>query len=178
MSLLSYVELCELVEQGVIGPVDPKAINAASIDVRLGDEILVEEDSNQIISLKERKPLAMRKINIADSYYDLMPGESILAATIEKFYLPKDISCEYKLKSSMARIFLEHLHAGWADSGFNNSVLTLEFCNLSRFHRIRLHPGDYVGQICFFRHSDVPEHRSYKTIGRYNNCETVEHIKP
>ena len=40
--LLSYVELCELVEQGVIGPVDPKSINAASIDVRLGQDIVIE----------------------------------------------------------------------------------------------------------------------------------------
>jgi dCTP deaminase len=184
MSLLSYPELVKLVDQGVIsGLASMDQINASSIDIRLGNEILVEQNpallgKPSVIALRDRTPLAMQRIDIAGGFYDIRPGEAILAATVERFDLPSTNSCEYLLKSSMARIFLEHLHAGWADSGFNNSVLTLELVNCSQYHTIRLHPGDFVGQIRFFRHDEVPIERSYATIGRYNNCDTVEHIKP
>ncbi len=42
MSLLSYIELCNLVDDGVIGPVDYECVNASSIDIHLGNEIIVE----------------------------------------------------------------------------------------------------------------------------------------
>lgn len=43
--------------------------------------------------LKEKKNLS----------FLLMPGEFILAQSVEVFNLPDDLSAEYKLKSSMAR---------------------------------------------------------------------------
>jgi deoxycytidine triphosphate deaminase len=106
-----------------------------------------------------------------------MPGAFILAHSREVFNLPSDISAEYKLKSSMARIGLNHLNAGWCDSFWSGSVLTLELHNTTQNHAIQLRMGDPIGQMVFFRHAPVPEESSYKVRGRYNNDKTVSGIK-
>ena len=179
MSLLSYNELCELVEKGVITGVKPEAVNGTSIDLHLGSEILTEthhEDCWPIVdlSVKPRQSVGRNRINIAGHYYDLAPGESILAHTVEVFNLPNDISGEYYLNSSLARNHLEHLHAGHADPGWHGSTLTLEFTNLNRYHTLRLRPGMRAGQALFYRVTEVPVDRSYAAIGNYNQNATVQ----
>jgi len=179
MSLLSYNELCELVEQGVIGPVDPAAINAASIDVRLGEDIVVEQYCDHRV-----RPVDIHKREIFPSYkqkisnhYDLQPGEFILAHTMETFNLPNNICAEFKLKSSGARTGLENALATWCDCGWNGSTLTLELKNLLRYSALRLTPGMFIGQMIFYRVTEVPQERSYATIGRYNNDTSVQQVK-
>lgn len=178
MSLLSYTELCQLVEDGVIGPVDPKAINAASIDVRLGNEIVTEEyeTHNHVVDIHKREIFPSQKITVGE-YYDLRPHEFILAHTMEVFNLPNDICCEFKLKSSGARTGLENALATWCDAGWHGSTLTLELKNLLRYSSLRLRPGMYIGQMIFYRVSEVPQERSYATIGRYNNDSSVQTVK-
>ena len=178
MSLLSYIQLTELVESGVISLNDYDQINGASIDLTLGNEILVEQNSDRIISLKDRTPLPMSRIDITDGHYDMQPGEAILAHTNEVFNLPNDVSGLYVLKSSMARIFLNHCNAGFADAGWHGSTLTLELINQTRFHRIRLDHNVRIGQMLFFKHKDVPDDRSYAARGRYNKDKSVTLIKP
>lgn len=182
MSLLSYVELCELVESGVIEGVEPESINAASIDVHLGDEVLTEHYGDhrlQIVDLsaKPRQSVQRAKINLRDDYFDLMPMTGILAHTIEKFHLPDNIVAEYYLNSSLARNHLEHLHAGHCDPGWNGSTLTLELFNLNRYHTLRLRYGQRIGQILLYRVRNVPKERSYSTIGNYNGDSGVGRIK-
>lgn len=179
MSLLSYNELITLVETGVIEGVRPESVNAASIDIHLGDEILIETygDSRlQIIdlSVKPRQSVQRTQVIIKDHYHDLLPGENILAHTIEVFNLPDDIVGEYYLNSSLARNTLEHLHAGHCDPGWNGSALTLELVNLNRYHTLRIRPGMRVGQMIFYRVKPVPKERSYATIGNYNGHKSVQ----
>lgn len=177
MSLLSYTELCELVEQGVITDVPHEHINAASIDVCLGNDILIERASNRIVSLRDRQNLTMESYPIGDGGYRLDPGEFILAHTKEMFYLPDDICGEFKLKSSGARIALDNCLATWMDCGWSGSVLTLELKNISRHHSILLHAGDRIGQCLFYRVTPVPADRSYAVRGRYNNDASVQQAK-
>lgn len=179
--LLSHTELVGLVERGVITNVEHDFINASSIDLTLGSEILVEVKPRRfsiswLIHLAKRTPLRTKKVNI-DEGYILMPGEFILASTQQQFNLPLDISGEYKLKSSMARIGLEHLNAGWCDGGWHSSVLTLELKNMTQHHAIGVKTGDRIGQIVFFKHAPVPADRSYAARGRYNGDQTVQEIK-
>ena len=179
MSLLSYNELCELVERGVIGPVEPSAINAASIDVRLGKEIVVErftDDRFRPIDIHKREVFPSLKHEIT-THYDLEPGEFILAHTMETFNLPNDICAEFKLKSSGARTGLENALATWCDAGWTGSTLTLELKNLLRYSSLRLTPGMYIGQMLFYRIAEVPQERSYATVGRYNNDKSVQTVK-
>jgi dCTP deaminase len=180
MSLLSYTELCELVEQGVITDVDPKAINAASIDVRLGNDIITEDycdHRTRAVDIHKREVFPSHKEIIA-THYDMQPGEFILAHTVETFNLPNNICAEFKLKSSGARTGLENALATWCDAGWHGSSLTLELKNLLRYNSLRLTPGMYIGQMLFYRVKEVPTARSYATIGRYNNDSSVQQVKP
>ena len=175
--LLSHNELLELIERGVIENAKIEAVNAASIDLHLGPVILVEEPGNAVIDYRAREKPAMKKVHLHEDGFVLEPNQFILAQTVEVFNLPLDISAEYKLKSSMARIGLEHLNAGWADAGWHGSVLTLELKNITQCQRILIRPGDAIGQMVFFRHKPVPLERSYAARGRYNGDKTVETIK-
>lgn len=178
--LLSHEELRRIVELEIITPVDVKDINAASIDIHLGDTILWESDNDgltKIIDFQARQPVSFEPYVMDADGWVLEPGDFILAQSREVFNLPNWLSAEYKLKSSMARIGLEHMNAGWCDAGWNGSVLTLELKNMCNHHSIRIRPGDAIGQMIFFRHEPVPTEASYASKGRYNGDKTVKGIK-
>lgn len=167
--LLSYTELVELIEQGVIdAPIEN--VNAASIDVTLGDEIMVAPFNGTwgyAVDIANKQNIHLEKLAIPSEGYELSPGEFILATTREWFDFTKrnDVSAEYKLKSSMARNGLSHLLAGWMDNGWSGN-LTLEFHNVSH-EPLLLRAGMKCGQAIFMRHAPVPEHASYATKGQY-----------
>lgn len=177
--LLSYIELCGLVESGVIEGVDLKDVNGTSIDVYLGPQIMVERssDRDQIVSLRDKHHLSMDKTDITGGHYDLRPGEFVLACTREKFNLPDNISAEFKLNSSGARIGLENALATWCDPHWHGSVLTLELKNFTQWHTIRLHDGCRIGQMIFHKSAPVPANKGYAVKGRYNNDATVSGVK-
>lgn len=174
MSLLSYIELCELVEQGVIdAPMDN--VNGSSIDLTLHHLIMVEDDPkfNQVVNLALKENIELREKDISQNGYLLKPGEFVLASSVEIFNLPADISAEYKLKSSMARNGLEHLNAGWCDPHWHGSRLTLEFKNMTQKHWLTLTAGMKCGQIVFFKNNPVPDKHGYKVRGQYNQQQAV-----
>lgn len=186
MSLLSYNQLRLLQDDGVIVYSEPHLVNSSSIDIQLGSKLLIERTDPKLyqsgdlrrVVLKERDQLHMIEWNLdREGEYVLYPGEFILAHSKEIFNLPNNISASYKLKSSMARIGLEHLNAGWCDAGWNGSVLTLELKNMTRHHEIVLQRGDLIGQVAFFLHEEVPSDRSYAKRGRYNNDKSVSGAK-
>lgn len=184
MSMLSYTRLRELVAQGVVVNSAEGAINSASIDVRLGNKILVAdtlqkgvEQRLSFLSLKDRTPMPTKEIDITNGSFILYPGEFCLASTMETFNLPLTISAEFHLKSSAGRIGLNHVLAGWCDAGWNNSALTVELFNVGHFP-IQLHHGVAFGQMVFTEHEAVPLEASYAVRGRYNNDPQVEGIKP
>lgn len=173
MSLISYSELAKLVEQGVINA-DPANINGASIDITLGDEIMLEGYRTlPYVDLMEKESLSMVGHNMSGDGYMLKPGEFILATSVETFNLPNNIACEYKLKSSLARSGLQHLMAGWCDPGWYGSKLTLELKNVTERHFLMLRPGMKIGQMVFFKCDPVPEENSYAAKGQYNSQDTV-----
>ena len=187
--LLAHDEIEELLDLGVVEYAEPEHINATSLDVRLGIDILIERPAEvynsadyqggiKRVTLRDRDPLTMRTHNLMkDGPFILYPGEFILAHTHEVFHLPNHISAQYALKSSMARIGLEHLNAGWCDAGWNNSSLTLELKNITRYHEIVLHHLDKIGQLIFFKHKVVKDEHSYASRGRYNGDRTVSGAK-
>ena len=174
MSLLSYNELCELIDQGVIENAKYENVNSASIDLVLGRTIMVEKQRSDIVNMLDESGDHLDTLEMSDEGYVLQPGESILAHTVEVFHLPSNISAEYKLKSTMARNFVDHYNAGWADAGWNGSVLTLELVNHNRWHPVRIQPGMKCGQMIFFGHEAVPEDKSYAARGQYNGDRTVQ----
>lgn len=170
----------EITQNRIVENSLPELINAASLDIRLGRYIMVESPGSvRRVYLGARQPLTMYKVDL-DNFkdgYPLQPGQFILASSEEVFNLPSNISAEYKLKSSMARVGLEHLNAGWCDAGWHGSVLTLELKNMTSVHQIVLKRGDKIGQMVFFKHDIVDNTISYATKGSYNQDKEVQVVK-
>jgi len=173
MSLVSYTDLLYLVSTGVIDA-KPEHINGASIDISIGDRILVEDInmSGSVVDLKEKESLNMKEFTIPEQGYLLLPGEFVLASSAETFNLPNWVAAEYKLKSSLASSGLRRLMVGWCDPGWN-SKLTLELTNATQHRSLLIKPGMKIGQMVFFACKPVPSDQSYAVKGQYNSQETV-----
>jgi dCTP deaminase len=150
----------------MVVPFEPELLNPASLDVRLGNFLMVENICDP----------ELLRIDIShrteDEPFMLQPGEFCLAETLELFNLSDDISCQFVLKSSRARSGLNHLLAGWCDPGWHGSKLTLELKNERLHHPLPLYPGLKIGQMVFHVMSNTPM-RSYAETGHYNNHLTV-----
>ena len=185
--LVSYNGLVKLVEDGVLTNVSLDMINAASIDITLGGVFYVERkpagiERNYVILSDDPlmcKPPNMDRIELSTGEtLTLGPGEVVLAQSQQVFNLPNNISAEYKEKSSMGRVFLNHMMAGWCDAGWNGSVLTLELKNELKHHSIIIPVGVRIGQMVFHQHEPVPREASYAQKGRYNGDTETKGMKP
>jgi dCTP deaminase len=164
--ILSDLEIEAYCRAGMVEPFDVKLVGPASLDVRLGGHLMVELQNSPEFQV----------VNIADTCkehpYLLEPGAFVLGETLEILCIPVDLAAQFVLKSSRAREGLEHLLAGFADPGFNNSVLTLELQNARQFHPVPVWHGMKIGQLVFYRMSTPPD-ASYAIKGHYNGCRTV-----
>lgn len=119
----------------VIEPLEDHQIQPASVDLRLGDELL-----DSIASFPINPVLG----------YKLSPGEFILGSTLEYMQFPPSLAGQFAGKSSLGRIGLQtHCTAGFIDPGFRGT-LTVELSNLSATDII-LRRGQPIGQVCIFR---------------------------
>jgi dCTP deaminase len=141
---------------GLVEPFDPEMVNPASIDVTLGNQILVETDSGEFIPF-----------NIGHETFYMPPGAFVLASTAEWIRVPNSMECVFQLKSSRGREGYEHALAGYIDAGFHGNV-TLELSNLRRFAELPLRAGMRIGQLRFSKLDSTPM-RPYSITGRYQN---------
>lgn len=153
-----------LCKAGMVSPFDPALVNPASLDVRLGELLLVER-----IGCSELAPLDISSFD-EETPFMLAPGAFCLAETMESFALPENICAQFVLKSSRAREGIDHHQAGWCDCGWGleqRSVLTMELKNSRQHWPVAIWPGMKIGQMKFFRLQEPPV-RSYVHTGRYN----------
>lgn len=150
--------------RGLVEPFSSDMVNPASIDVTLGDQLLVETDNG-----------SFTPFNIKHETFYMPPGAFILAHTSELIRVPRNLECIFQLKSSRGREGYEHALAGYIDPGFTGRV-TLELSNLRRFKELPLRAGMRIGQLRFCQLDSTPM-RSYESTGRYNNAEGVEESK-
>jgi dCTP deaminase len=164
MSVLSYRRLCERLEE-FVGHTDFSLVNPASIDIRIGKTIMVEQqesDDFTLVNLENRS-----------EPYMMAPGEFILASTLERIRVPVDMALELKLKSSRARSAYNHSLAFWFDPGWDG-IGTLELSNVSRFRYRPIYIGLRIGQIIYHT-LDEPCIKPYS--GRYQGATSVEGSK-
>ena len=150
---------------GAVSPFSMEFINPASIDVRLGKNLMIErphEPDLRLIDISEYTE---------ENPYLLKAGEFVLAETLEKFRIPDRISAQFVLKSSRAREGYQHLLAGWIDPGYRGR-LTLEIKNIRKYHELPLYSGMRIGQIVFHHMSQVPV-KSYAETGHYLDHDRV-----
>ena len=95
--------------------------------------------------------------------YLLLPGQFVLATTMEYFALPDDLTAFVEGRSSLGRMGLFIQNAGWVDPGFEGEI-TLELYNANRF-AIELKAGRRVGQLVFAkmdRNAEKPYRGKYQ----------------
>ena len=132
-------------ERGFINPYNPLQVNPASYDLTL---------DNQYIDLETSEVIDWKELHIK-------PGEAYLASTREYIWFPDNVSGVLYLKSSLARLGLDHALAGWIDPGFQGN-LTLE---LHSHRPIVLSAGQPIVQVVFYL-LDAPSENPYK--GKYS----------
>jgi dCTP deaminase len=166
MTVLADFQIKALCESGMVTPFDPRLLNPASLDLRLGDNILIEGAEGPGLV-----PYSIARYTPVNPYR-LVPGQFILAETQEIFDLPNCIAAQFFLKSSRAREGLQHLLAGWCDPGWHGSRLTLELKNVRQLHWVGIWPGLKIGQMKFMKMDSTPL-ASYAVTGRYNQDQAV-----
>ena len=144
--ILSDKTLLELLANKTleIAPLDPAQIQPASIDIRLGNTYSIVEDSpSSVIHLDE----SIQYKTLQVERYLLLPGQFVLATTMEYFKLPSNLTAFVEGRSSIGRLGLFIQNAGWVDPGFEGEI-TLELFNASRC-AIELQNGRRIGQLVF-----------------------------
>lgn len=139
-----------------------QAFQPASLDLRLGD---VDKTPCDCHICTEDGELRWR----------IMPGEFLLASTLDHITLPNDIAARVEGKSSLGRLGLAvHITAGFIDPGFSGQI-TLELKNLGN-EEVMLRRNQYVAQLSFHQLSS-PADRPYGSPGlnsHYQNQQGIE----
>lgn len=159
--ILSDRTIIKMLEEGTLSitPLEREQVQPASVDIRLGNTFgIVEDTSNGIITLE--KEIKYKKME-TDRYL-LLPGQFVLATTMEYVKLPDNLTAFVEGRSSLGRMGLFIQNAGWVDPGFEGEI-TLELFNANRC-AIELHAGRRVGQLVFAQ-MDEPALNPYN--GKY-----------
>lgn len=163
MPYLVDSQLRTKIQNGLLMPgINPELINSSSVDVTLFSEVLRESRPvpGELPGAQwERQPIGPEGLRI-------LPGEFFLASTEQRLDVPEGYEALFSLKSTLARIGLDHAFCGFVEGGFIGQ-LTLELRNVNRFHGIDLTSGMRIGSIRFYRLDEIPS-ESYRQRGRYN----------
>lgn len=162
MSVLSDVSIHAQLATGrlVVEPLAAGAVQPASIDVRLGDLLLIwmgiDHGHGTVDPLRDQAGAweAVELIGgdapagMPGPYWYLWPSKLYLAATLERVGVPDDLLCHLHGRSSLGRLgIVIHQTAGLVDPGWLG-VLTLE---ITVAEPTILRPGQPIGQLTFER---------------------------
>ena len=95
-----------------VSPLEEGQVQPASVDIRLGNTFSVVEDSSNGIITMEKE---IRYKTIQAESYLLLPGQFVLATTMEYIALPDDLTAFVEGRSSLGRMGLFIQNAGWVD---------------------------------------------------------------
>jgi dCTP deaminase len=135
--ILSDRSIRDMLDSGDL-VIDPppadQCIQPASVDLLLGQEFM--------------SPYENHFFMVDSGYYSVIPGECILATTLERVEIPDNMVARVEGKSSFGRRFLQiHSTAGFIDPGFHGQI-TLELTNLSKT-TVCVEVGQPIAQISF-----------------------------
>ena len=176
MSVLCDSTIQKLIEDGLIDfdqsdtdfDTVKSQINPNTMDLTLGRFIQWPKENQE--------PILFGKKYNADAYWDLRtvmpdegvlltPGDVFLGCTREYFRVPSKICGQVFTKSSLGRVFINHMMAGVIDSGFEGTI-TLELRNDGK-HNIIIPYGTRVVQIQFLSLDELPERDYSQRKSRY-----------
>lgn len=158
MCVLSDATLHERLHELIKEP-DHALVNPASVDIRIGQFLKYEQDSQWDL--------------VTDGPYIMAPKEFVLVSTYEHLMVPRDLVIELKLKSSRAREGFDHSMAFHFDPGWDG-IGTLEVHNMNRYASLELSYGLRFAQLIVHK-LDRPVVSAYD--GRYQHATSVEAAK-
>lgn len=146
MGILSGPEILRQVQIGsiVIDPFDPDRVGPNSVDLCLGDTLLVIEDSELDLAAPIRRT---RRVQIPPGGIYLQPGCGVLAHTVERIAAHGFVPW-VDGRSTLGRYFvLAHHTAGRGDDGFDGTF-TMEL--LATCKPVKVYAGMPMFQATFF----------------------------
>ena len=159
-------------------PLDPDSIQAASLDVHLGNWFVVARRTKlRAVELgKKAQEQLLLNVGREETYvpsgktFLLHPGAFVLGATLEFIALPVDLMAFVEGRSSLGRMGLTVVTAAQVAPGFHG-VVVLEFANTGTVP-LELAPGISIAQLVFQVMTEhLPTDQGYR--GRFH-CQ----IKP
>lgn len=163
--ILSDGTLREMLPRLIRDP-DYELVNPASVDIRVGRELLLETARGHFTKFD------LTRYSQSDPLW-LWAGDFALVATYEHLLVPNGYAVELKLKSSRAREGWEHSLAFWFDPGWDG-IGTMEIRNGTRYTQLPIWCGLKFGQIIVHQ-LDRPAEKPYS--GRYNRAAGAEQSK-
>jgi dCTP deaminase len=163
--ILTGPEITAQVKAGTIeiDPFNPKHINAGSIDLTLGKQVVLYKD--QILDAAEKNDTY--DVPFPDTGLVLRPGELYLMHTVERIFTDNYVPV-MDGKSSIGRLGIwVDVTAGYGDSGFNGQY-TLEIVCV---RPVRIYSGMRIAQMRF--HTKVGDHLSYQESGNYKGTASM-----
>lgn len=155
-------------------------INPASIDLTIGahykkavkncDSVVYGFQGSSVKAERYYSDLFWKDRYEIGGYIPIAPGDAILAVTREYIKMPNGVCGQIFTKSTLGRMFINHMMAGFVDPGFHGR-LTLELVNDGK-HSILIPVGARIVQIIL---SKVDGDYTYD--GRYQGAETLECAK-
>ncbi len=146
----------------MVEPYNPRHCSPCSIDLTIGDHVLVESLDDNGNGWVE--------IDITDGM-QVIPKQFLLATTEEVITMPEDMCGQIILRSSAARAGWNHALAGFIDPGFSGQV-TLELTNQLQLNQLTITKGDRLVQLVLHSLNEAPLH-SYSVVGNYRNQRRV-----
>jgi dCTP deaminase len=154
--ILGHHEIVKIVDE-LFPLIRPYKIGASSADVRVGNEIILENGQRVDIS------------DHGDAFPWVMePSEFLLVSMLEHTVVPFGLSCLFLLKSTPARMGFGHAFSGWVDPGWDG-ILTMELKNYNREKPLAIWPGMPIGQLIYMKTVGSGEYK-----GRYQHSTGVE----
>ena len=156
-----------------------KQINPNTLDLTLGRFIQWPRETQEPLVFgrpyEPDKFWELKEVN-PDEGILLTPGDLFLGCSREFFRMPKDICGQVYTKSSLGRVFINHMMAGVIDAGFEGTI-TLELRNEGK-HNVVIPYAARVVQIQFSYLSELPDHDYSQRTSRYMGQIRPEPSRP
>ena len=187
MSVLCDRNISSLIRQGMIDfdrsetdwETVQKQINPNTLDLTLGKFIQWPKETQlPLVFGRQYNPedfWELREVS-PDEGILLTPGDLFLGCSREYFRMPKDICGQVFTKSSLGRVFINHMMAGVIDAGFEGTI-TLELRNEGK-HNVVIPYGARVVQIQFSYLAEAPDQDYSQRKSRYQGQIRPEPARP
>ena len=149
-----------------------KQINPNSIDLTLDRHIMYPWNEYILTYGEETNKDCWNYKYEEGNYLILEPNKYVLACTQEYVIMPNDLCGQLFTKSSLGRMFINHMMAGVIDAGFEGKI-TLELKNDSK-NIVRIPFGSRIVQLVYTQLCKPAQMPYYVRPSRYGFAEKCE----